>query len=209
MTMSSKKDGLVNIGGFLAMREHELYKKASHFNIMFEGFLSYGGMAGRDMAALSIGLMEATTFDFLDSRIRQVHYLGEKLKEYGVPVQEPFGGHAIFVDAKKFLPEVPREEYIAQTLALEIYLESGVRSVEIGTLLADRDPDTRENRYPELELVRLAIPRRVYSRNHMDYIAAALKNVYDRRDAIRSGYRIISEAHIMRHFTVELEPVQK
>jgi tryptophanase len=209
MTMSSKKDGLVNIGGFLAMREHELYKQASHFNIMFEGFLSYGGMAGRDMAALEVGLREATTFEFLDSRIRQVHYLGEKLKEYGVPVQEPFGGHAIFVDAKKFLPEVPREEYIAQTLALEIYLESGVRSVEIGTLLADRDPDTRENRYPELELVRLAIPRRVYSRNHMDYIAAALKNVYDRRNAIRSGYRIKSEAHIMRHFTVELEPVKK
>ncbi|MFO7883661.1 MAG: beta-eliminating lyase-related protein, partial [Desulfobacteraceae bacterium] len=174
-----------------------------------EGFLSYGGMAGRDMAALSVGLMEATTFEFLDSRIRQVHYLGEKLKEYQVPVQEPFGGHAIFIDAKKFLPEVPREEYVAQTLALELYLESGVRSVEIGTLLADRDPDTRENRHPELELVRLAIPRRVYSRNHMDYIAAAMKNVYDRRDAIRSGYRIISEAQIMRHFTVALEPAQK
>ena len=209
MTMSSKKDGLVNIGGFLAMREHDLYKKASHFNIMFEGFLSYGGMAGRDMAALSVGLMEATTFEFLDSRIRQVHYLGEKLKDYRIPVQEPFGGHAIFVDAKKFLPEVPREEYVAQTLALELYLESGVRSVEIGTLLADRDPDTRENRYPELELVRLAIPRRVYSRNHMDYTAAAMKNVFDRRDAIRSGYRIKSEAQIMRHFTIELDPVHK
>ncbi len=208
MTMSSKKDGLVNIGGFLAIREHDLYKKASHFNIMFEGFLSYGGMAGRDMAALEVGLKEATTFEFLDSRIRQVHYLGEQLKAYQVPVQEPFGGHAIFVDAKKFLPEVPREEYVAQTLALELYLESGVRSVEIGTLLADRDPDTRENRYPGLELVRLAIPRRVYSRNHMDYIAVALKKVYDRRASIRSGYRIVSEAQIMRHFTVELEPIQ-
>ncbi|MEX0981487.1 MAG: tryptophanase [Bacteroidales bacterium] len=209
MAMSSKKDGLVNIGGFLAMREHDLYKRTSHFNIMFEGFLSYGGMAGRDMAALKVGLMEATTFEFLDSRIRQVRYLGEQLKEYHIPVQEPFGGHAIFVDAKKFLPEVPREEYIAQTLALELYLESGVRSVEIGTLLADRDPDTRENRYPGLELVRLAIPRRIYSRNHMDYIAAALKNVYDRRDSIRSGYRIVSEAQIMRHFTVELEPLNQ
>jgi tryptophanase len=209
MTMSSKKDGLVNIGGFLAMRDHDLYKRASHFNIMFEGFLSYGGMAGRDMAALEVGLKEATTFEFLESRIRQVHYLGEKLKACQIPVQEPFGGHAIFVDAKKFLPEVPREEFIAQTLALELYLESGVRSVEIGTLLADRDPDTRENRYPELELVRLAIPRRVYTRTHMDYVVAALKNVYDRRNSIRSGYRIISEAQIMRHFTVELEPINK
>jgi tryptophanase len=207
--MSSKKDGLVNIGGFLAMRDHDLYKRASHFNIMFEGFLSYGGMAGRDMAALEVGLKEATTFEFLESRIRQVHYLGEKLKACQIPVQEPFGGHAIFVDAKKFLPEVPREEFIAQTLALELYLESGVRSVEIGTLLADRDPDTRENRYPELELVRLAIPRRVYTRTHMDYVVAALKNVYDRRNSIRSGYRIISEAQIMRHFTIELEPINK
>jgi tryptophanase len=209
MTMSSKKDGLVNIGGFVAMQDHELYRKASHFNIMFEGFLSYGGMAGRDMAALEVGLKEATTYEYLDSRIRQVHYLGELLNQYHIPVQEPFGGHAIFVDAKKFLPKVPREEFIGQTLALELYLESGVRGVEIGTLLADRDPDTRENRYPGLELLRLAIPRRVYSRNHMDYIAAALKNVFERRDSIRSGYRIVSEAQIMRHFTVELEPADK
>lgn len=208
MTMSSKKDGLVNIGGFIAMNSESLYRKASHFNIMFEGFLSYGGMAGRDMAALAVGLREATTFEFLDSRIRQVHYLGEKLAELEIPVQEPFGGHAIFVDAKKFLPGVAHEEYIGQTLAIELYLEAGIRAVEIGTLLADRDPDTRENRYPELELVRLAIPRRVYSRNHMDYIAVALKNIYDRRNDIKKGYRIISEAPIMRHFTVELEPAE-
>ena len=207
MTMSSKKDGLVNIGGFLAMRDHDLYRKASHYNIMYEGFLSYGGMAGRDMAALSVGLMEATTFTFLESRIKQVHYLGEKLKKYQIPIQEPFGGHAIFVDAKKFLPEVPREEFVAQTLAIELYLEAGVRGVEIGTLLADRDPETRENRYPELELVRLTIPRRVYTRSHMDYIAAGLKNVWDRRKQIKKGYRIVYEAEIMRHFTVELLPV--
>lgn len=207
MTMSSKKDGLVNIGGFLAMREHDLYKRASHFNIMFEGFLSYGGMAGRDMAALSVGLMEATTFEFLQSRIKQVHYLGEKLSSYGIPIQEPFGGHAIFVDAKRFLPKVPKEEYIGQTLAIELYLEGGIRGVEIGTLLADRDPDTRQNRYPELELVRLTIPRRVYTRSHMDYIAATLKNVYDRRDKITRGYKILDEAPLMRHFTVELRPI--
>jgi len=205
MTMSSKKDGIVNMGGFIALQSRELYREASTFNIMFEGYLTYGGMSGRDMAALAQGLEEATTFSFLESRIGQVHYLGEKLKDLDIPVQEPFGGHAIFVDAARFLPHVPREEYIAQTLALELYLESGVRGVEIGTLLADRDPETRENRYPRLELLRLAIPRRVYSRNHMDYIAAALNNVFLRRDSIKSGYRISYEAPIMRHFTVELE----
>lgn len=206
MTMSSKKDGLVNIGGFIAMRDEKLYKRASHFNIMYEGFLSYGGMAGRDMAALSVGLKVVASMEFLESRIKQVHYLGERLKEFGIPVQEPFGGHAIFVDAKKFLPNVPKETYIAQTLAVELYKESGVRGVEIGTLLADRDPQTRENRYPDLEMVRLTIPRRVYTMNHMNYIAVALKNIHDRREDMRSGYRIISEAPIMRHFTVELEP---
>jgi tryptophanase len=172
---------------------------------MFEGYLTYGGMSGRDMAALAQGLEEATTFGFLESRIRQVHYLGQKLHDAGIPVQEPFGGHAVFVDATRFLPYVPREEFIAQTLALELYLESGVRAVEIGTLLADRDPETRENRFPMLEMVRLTIPRRVYSRNHMDYVAAALQNVFERRDQITSGYRIRYEAPIMRHFTVELE----
>jgi tryptophanase len=174
---------------------------------MFEGYITYGGMSGRDMAALAQGLHEATTFEFLESRIKQVHYLGGLLREGGVPVLEPFGGHAIFVDATKFLPQVPREEFIAQTLAIELYLESGVRSVEIGTLLADRDPDTRENRYPKLELLRLTIPRRVYTRNHMDYVAAALQNVYRRREGITSGYRILYEAPIMRHFTVELEQI--
>jgi len=206
MTMSSKKDGLVNIGGFIAMNSAELYRKAGQFNIMFEGFLSYGGMAGRDMAALSAGLLEVCTLEFLDSRIRQVHYLGEQLKKYDIPVQQPFGGHAIFVDAKKFLPAIPKEELIGQTLALELYLDAGIRAVEIGTLLADRDPETRENRYPDLELVRLTIPRRVYTDNHMDYVAAALKNIHERRDAIRKGYRIVSEAPLMRHFTVELAP---
>lgn len=206
MTMSSKKDGLVNIGGFIAMNSAELYRKAGQFNIMFEGFLSYGGMAGRDMAALSAGLLEVCTLEFLDSRIRQVHYLGEQLKKHDIPVQQPFGGHAIFVDAKKFLPAIPKEELIGQTLALELYLEAGIRAVEIGTLLADRDPETRENRYPDLELVRLTIPRRVYTDNHMDYVAAALKSIHIRRDTIRKGYRIVSEAPLMRHFTVELAP---
>ncbi len=205
MTMSSKKDGIVNMGGFIALNDKDIYKEASTFNIMYEGYLSYGGMSGRDMAALAQGLKEGTTFSFLESRIKQVHYLGELLKKYDVPVQEPFGGHAIFIDAKKFIPAVPQEEYIGQTLAIELYLESGVRAVEIGTLLADRDPETRENRYPRLELVRLAIPRRVYTSRHMEYIAAALRNVFERREKITRGFKIVSEAPIMRHFTVELE----
>ncbi len=207
MTMSSKKDGIVNMGGFIALNSKELFQQATTFNIMFEGYITYGGMSGRDMAALAQGLQEATTFDYLESRIKQVHYLGNLLQEAGIPVQEPFGGHAIFVDATRFLPRVPREEYIAQTLALELYLESGVRAVEIGTLLADRDPETRENRYPRLEMVRLTIPRRVYTRNHMDYVAAALQNIFERREKITRGYKIRYEAPIMRHFTVELEKI--
>jgi tryptophanase len=207
MTMSSKKDGIVNMGGFIALRSKALFQEASTYNILFEGYITYGGMSGRDMAALARGLEEASTFKYLESRVRQVHYLGDQLREAGVPVLEPFGGHAIFVDATRFLPEVPREEFIAQTLAAELYLESGVRAVEIGTLLADRDPETRENRYPRLELLRLTIPRRVYTRTHLDYVAAALINIYQRREQITSGYKILYEAPIMRHFTIELERV--
>src|SRR6056297_4090944 len=164
-------------------------------------------MSGRDMNALAQGLDEGTEFDYLETRIKQVAYLGEKLDSYGVPVQKPYGGHAIFVDANKFLPNLPREEFRAQTLAVELYLEAGVRAVEIGTLLADRDPVTRENRYPELELLRLTIPRRVYTNNHMDVVAAALKNVYDRRNSLTKGLRILEEAPIMRHFTIALDRV--
>ena len=204
-TMSSKKDAIVNIGGFLAVRDKALFDKASVFNIMYEGYLTYGGLAGRDLAALAQGLKEGTEFDYLEARIGQVAYLGEKLREYGIPFQEPTGGHAVFVDAKKFLPKVPIEEYQAQTLGIELYLEGGVRGVEIGTLLADRDPCTRQNRYPDLELLRLAIPRRVYTNNHMDYVAACLANIWQGRDKINKGLRIVHEAPIMRHFTVELE----
>jgi tryptophanase len=205
MTMSSKKDAIVNMGGFIALRDEELFRKASVFNILFEGYITYGGMSGRDMNALAQGLYEGTEFNYLETRVGQVAYLGQMLMDYGIPVQQPFGGHAIFVDARRFLPNVPREQFQAQTLAVELYLEGGVRGVEIGTLLADRDPVTRENRYPQLELMRLAIPRRVYTNNHMDYIAACLKNIWDRHDEITSGLRIVREAPILRHFTVELE----
>ncbi|MFC2114536.1 tryptophanase, partial [Bacteroidota bacterium] len=207
MTMSSKKDAIVNMGGFIGLRDKTLFREASVYNIMFEGFISYGGMSGRDMNALAQGLYEGTDFYYLESRIGQVAYLGQKLKDYGIPVQEPFGGHAIFIDAKRFFPHISQEEYIAQILGVELYIEAGVRGVEIGTLLADRDPDTRQNRYPKLELLRLAIPRRVYTYNHMDYIAAALKNVWDRRNEVKHGFSITYEAPIMRHFTVELEQI--
>ena len=205
MTMSAKKDGLVNMGGFIALKDEEIYKQATVFNIMYEGFITYGGMNGRDMAALAVGLDEATEFDYLESRIEQVAYLGNKLIEFGVPVLQPIGGHAVFLDANKFVPTIPREEYRAQALAIELYIIGGIRGVEIGTVLADRDPFTRKNRYPELELVRLAIPRRTYSLNHMDYIAAVLKNIYDSRDEAKSGYKIVDEAPIMRHFTVKFK----
>ncbi len=204
MTMSSKKDAIVNIGGFIAFREEELFHKATTYNIMYEGFITYGGLSGRDMNALATGLYEGTDFSYLESRIRQVEYLGTMMKGYGVPVLEPFGGHAVFIDAKRFLPGLPPEEFPAQTLAVELYIEGGVRGVEIGALMADRDPVTRKNRYPVLEMVRLAVPRRVYSDKHMDYVAAATASVYERRDRIDSGLRIISEAPIMRHFTVVL-----
>lgn len=208
MTMSSKKDAIVNIGGFIAMRDKELWRQCSTFNIMFEGYVTYGGMSGRDMNALAVGLDEGTEFDYLETRIKQIEYLGNRLKEFRIPFQYPAGGHAIFVDANKVLPNIPKEELRAQTLAIELYLEAGIRGVEIGTLLADRDPVTRENRYPKLELLRLAIPRRVYTNNHMDVIAVALKNVFDRRNELKHGFNILWEAPIMRHFTVELERVK-
>lgn len=208
MTMSSKKDGIVNIGGFIAMRNQNLFRQATVFNIMFEGYITYGGMAGRDMAALAQGLNESSDFDYLESRIEQIAYLGKKLKDAGIQSQEPFGGHAIFIDALSFFPNVPREEYPAQLLTVELYIEGGVRGCEIGTLLADRDPDTRKDRFPKLEFVRLAVPRRVYTNNHMDYVAASVINVFERGKSYKHGFRILYEAPIMRHFTVELDRIQ-
>ena len=208
MTMSSKKDAIVNMGGFFATNVQEWYDAAKINGICFEGYLTYGGMNGRDMEALAVGLDENTEFDNLDTRIRQVQYLASKLDEYGIPYQRPVGGHAIFVDADKVLTNVPKEEFPAQALTVELYLEAGIRGCEIGYLLADRDPETRENRFGGNDFVRLCVPRRVYTNNHMDVIAAALKNVYDRRDSIKHGVKIVWEAPIMRHFTVQLEPIK-
>ncbi len=205
MTMSSKKDAIVNMGGFIALSDENIFKAAAQFNIMFEGYITYGGLSGRDMNALAQGLIEGTEFEFLESRIAQVNYLGTGLLKNGVPIQEPVGGHAVFVNALEIYPHIPREEFPAQTLAIELYLEAGIRGVEIGAIMADRDPISRENRYPALELVRLAIPRRVYSDNHMDYVIAALTNVYNNRNKITAGVKIIDEAPLLRHFTVKLE----
>lgn len=207
MTMSAKKDGIVNIGGLIGFRNQELFKKASTYNIMFEGFNTYGGMAGRDMAALSVGLKEVISHSYLESRLHQVEFLGNKLIDYGIPIQKPIGGHAIFINATSFMEHIPREEFRAQTLVVELYIEAGIRGVEIGPLMADRDPVTRKNRYPEMEMVRLTIPRRVYTPNHLNYVAAAVKNLYDRRKEIKTGFKIVEEAPIMRHFTIELERV--
>lgn len=205
MTMSAKKDGIVNMGGFIATRKEDWYEGAKRFCIPFEGYLTYGGMNGRDMDALAVGLDENTEFDNLNTRIRQVEYLASKLDEYGIPYQRPAGGHAIFVDAGKILTNVPKVEFPAQTLTVELYLEAGIRGCEIGYILADRDPITRENRFGGLDLLRLAIPRRVYTNNHMDVIAVALKNVFDRSESITRGVRIAWESELMRHFTVKLE----
>ncbi|MBQ0083105.1 MAG: tryptophanase [Paludibacteraceae bacterium] len=205
MTMSAKKDGLVNMGGFFATKKEEWYEACKRFCIPFEGFLTYGGMNGRDMDALAVGLRENLEFDMIETRIKQVEYLAKRLDEYGIPYQRPAGGHAIFVDADKILVNVPKEEFPAQTLTCELYLESGIRACEIGYVLADRDPVTRQNRFGGLDFVRLCIPRRVYTNNHMDVIAASLKNVFDRRDSIKRGLEITWEAPLMRHFTCQFK----
>lgn len=204
MTMSAKKDGIVNIGGFIALNSEELYRQCCTYNIMFEGYISYGGMSGRDMDALAAGLMESTEYEFLNARIRQVAYLGEQIEKLGIGIIKPAGGHAIYVDAKSFFPQIKQTEYPAQVLGVALYEESGVRGVEIGTVLADRDPITREERPPKMELLRLAIPRRVYTNNHMDVVAWGLGEIWKKRESYR-GFKIKYEAPIMRHFTATFE----
>ena len=202
--MSAKKDAIANIGGFIALKREEHYKQASVFSILFEGFLTYGGLAGRDMEAVARGLLEATEFNYLEGRIRQVEYLANELLQAGIPILQPTGGHAVYVDARKFFEHIPQNCFPAQVLGIELYKEAGVRGVEIGTVMADRDPITRENRFPGMELLRLAIPRRVYTNNHMNVVVWGLKRVWERRKSVK-GLKITYEAPILRHFSCQFE----
>lgn len=206
-TMSAKKDGLVNIGGFLAMNSNDLAQKATNLLILIEGFPTYGGLAGRDLEAISRGLREVLNEDYLRFRVNQVRSLGQDLDDAGVPIVRPVGGHAVYVNAKEFLPHIPPSQFPGQALVAALYVEAGIRAVEIGSLMfAHRDPDTGEVRHPEMELVRLAIPRRVYTSMHMKYVAESLISLYLQRDRIK-GLRIVEEPPFLRHFTAKLEPV--
>lgn len=199
-TMSAKKDAIVNIGGFLALRDEKLYQEASSLAVLFEGFPTYGGLAGRDLEAISRGLQEGIEESYLSYRIGQTNYLGQELLNHGIPIIEPPGGHAIYLDVKRFLPHLSQDVFPAQALGVELYIETGVRGVEIGTVLAGRIPETGEHDYPELELLRLTIPRRVYTKNHMDVVVKGLESIYERRETIQ-GLKLIYESNILRHFT--------
>ncbi len=205
-TMSAKKDPLANIGGFLALNDDDAAEKARNLVVVYEGLHTYGGMAGRDMEAVAIGIEESVQDDHIRARVGQVIYLGEKLMQWGVPIVKPVGGHGIFLDAKAFLPHIPQTQYPAQTLAAAIYLDSGVRAMERGAVSSGRDPVTGEERFPKLELVRLTIPRRVYTQAHMDVTAESVYCVYEERASIR-GLRMTYEPKLLRFFQARFEPV--
>lgn len=207
VTMSAKKDGIVNIGGFLAINDDKVFEQVRNELIIREGFPTYGGLAGRDLDAMAVGLKEALDEDYLAYRLAQTNYLGEKLLEIGVPIIEPPGAHAIYIDAAGFLPHIPREELPGQALSLELYLQGGIRSVEIGTVAFGYiDEESRETVYPDLEMVRLALPRRVYTQSHLDYVVNILAKINDKREQIK-GYRITYQPKLMRHFTAQFEPL--
>jgi tyrosine phenol-lyase len=205
-TMSAKKDALVNIGGFLALNEWEVFEACRNLVVVYEGLHTYGGMAGRDMEAVAIGLHESVQYDHIRARVGQVKYLGERLQELGVPIVVPIGSHGVFLDAKAFLPHLDQDVFPAQTLAAEIYLDSGVRAMERGNLSAGRDPKTGQNRRPNLELVRLTLPRRVYTQAHMDVVAESVAEVYEQRDAIK-GLEMVYEPPQLRFFQARFEPL--
>ena len=202
MTMSAKKDAIVNIGGFIATGDPLIYDKIKNFGILFEGFVTYGGLAGRDLEAMAVGLYEGIDESYLAYRIGQVRYLAQKLKDAGMPVLWPPGGHAVYLDMKRFLPNIPPDRFPGMAFCAHLYLESGVRGVEIGTLLNGRDPKTGQNRPAKLELVRLTIPRRVYTHRHMDYVVEAVKKVWNMKDEIR-GFELSYEPPVLRHFTAK------
>lgn len=203
-TMSGKKDCLVNIGGFLCMNDEQLFQDAKELVVVYEGMPSYGGMAGRDMEAMAIGLKESMQFEYIEHRIKQVRYLGDRLREAGVPIIEPVGGHAVFLDARRFCPHLTQDDFPAQSLAANIYVESGVRSMERGIISAGRDKLTGENHKPKLETVRLTIPRRVYTYKHMDVVADGIIKLYKHRQDIK-GLKFIYEPKQLRFFTARFE----
>ena len=205
--MSAKKDNLVNIGGWLAVNQAEVAEKARNMVVVYEGLHTYGGMAGRDMEALAIGIEEGVQDDHVASRVRQVRYLGKLLLDWAIPIMEPIGGHAIFVDAKRFYDHIPQDQFPAQTLAAQLYLDSGVRSMDRGVVSAGRDPKTGDHRYPALELTRLTIPRRVYTQAHMDVVAESLKAVYDNRKQIK-GLKMVYEPEYLRFFQARFAAIE-
>lgn len=205
--MSAKKDAIVNIGGFLAVRDAELFQKISNELILREGFITYGGLAGRDLEAMAVGLREGLEEDYLTYRIGQTAYFGEQLVQNGIPIIEPAGGHAIYIDAGSFLSHIPHAEFPGQALGAALYLEGGIRGVEIGSVMfAHPDPKTGEIIYPKMELVRLALPRRVYTQSHLDYVVEVLKKVAQHREELH-GYRITYEPQLLRHFTAKFTPL--
>lgn len=204
-TMSGKKDNLVNIGGFLALNDYDLYQKATQLVVVYEGMPSYGGMTGRDMEAMARGMYEAVDYNFIHHRISQCRYLGDRLIEAGIPIVQPIGGHAVFLDAKKFYKHIPQDQFPAQTLAAQLYVQSGVRSMERGIVSAGRDKDGNHY-YPKLELVRLTIPRRVYTYAHMDVVAEAIIDLYKDRDQTK-GLEMVYEPPVLRFFTARFKPL--
>jgi tyrosine phenol-lyase len=204
--MSAKKDALVNIGGWLAVRDQSLFEELRNLVVVYEGLHTYGGLAGRDMEAMAIGIGESMQDDHMRSRIGQVRYLADLLQDWGVPMVQPVGGHAIFLDARRFYPQLTQDQFPAQMLAAELYLDSGIRSMERGVVSAGRDPGTGGHHYPKLELTRLTIPRRVYTQAHMDVVAESVKAVYDAREAAR-GLRMVYEPKYLRFFQARFEPL--
>jgi tyrosine phenol-lyase len=202
--MSAKKDNLVNIGGWLAVNDWDIFEELRNLVVVYEGLHTYGGLAGRDLEAMAIGIEEAVQDDHIRSRIGQVRYLGELLTDWNVPIMQPVGGHAIFLDAKRFYPHLPQSVFPAQTLAAELYLDSGIRSMERGVVSAGRDPHTGDHYYPKLELTRLTIPRRVYTQAHMDVVAESVKAVFDQREATR-GLKMVYEPKYLRFFQAKFE----
>jgi tyrosine phenol-lyase len=205
-TMSGKKDALVNIGGWLALNEYDLFEEARNMVVVYEGLHTYGGMAGRDMEAMARGIEESVQDDHMKARIGQVEYLGELLTAWNIPIVLPVGGHAIFLDAKAFYPHLPQDLFPAQTLAAELYLDSGIRAMERGVVSAGRDPQTGQHRYPKLELVRLTIPRRVYTQAHMEVTAESVLEVYEQREQAR-GLKMVYEPRYLRFFQARFEPI--